>query len=130
MARSRVDLHPDLLAIVAFLAVAVISSLLVDELARIAQEQAVLRQVATLAAGPASSSALFASVVEEIGDLFAVDLVLLIRYHPDATAEVVGSWRRTGDPLPVGTRSPLGGDNLTSRIAKTSAPSRKANYTR
>jgi len=124
----RVDLHPDLLAIVAFLAVGVISSLLVDELARIAQEQAVLRKVATLAAGPASSSTLFASVVEEIGDLFTVDLVLLIRYHPDATAEVVGSWRRTGDPMPVGIRSPLGGDNLTSRIAKTSAPSRKANY--
>ena len=123
-----VDLHPDLLAIVAFLAVAVISSLLVDELARTAQEQAVLRKVATLAAGPASSSALFASVVDEIGDLFTVDLVLLIRYHPDATAGVVGSWRRTDDPLPVGTRSPLGGDNLTSRIAKTSAPSRKANY--
>jgi signal transduction histidine kinase len=104
------------------------SSLLVDELARIAQEQAVLRQVATLAAGPSSSSALFGSVAEEIGDLFTVDLVLLIRYHPDATAEVVGSWRRTDDPVPVGTRSPLGGDNLTSRIAKTSAPSRMANY--
>jgi len=123
-----VDLHPDLLAIVAFLAVAVISSLLVDELARIAQEQAVLRQVATLAAGPSSSSALFASVAEEIADLFRVDLVLLIRYHSDATAEVVGSWRRTGDPMPVGIRSPLGGDNLTSRIAKSSAPSRMANY--
>jgi len=123
-----VDFHPDLLALVAFLAVAVISSLLVDELARIAQEQAVLRQVATLAAGPSSSNGLFTSVAEEIGDLFTVDLVLLIRYHSDATAEVVGSWRRTDDPVPVGTRSPLGGDNLTSRIARTSASSRMANY--
>ena len=123
-----VDLHPNLVALVAFLAVAVITSLLVDELARIAQEQAVLRHVATLAAGPSSSGELFGSVVEAIGDLFAVDLVLLIRYRPDATALVVGSWRRTDEPVPVGTRSPLGGENLTSRIAETGRPARMSGY--
>ncbi len=123
-----VDVHPDLLALIAFLAVAIVSSVLVDELARIAQEQAVLRRVATLAASPSSSSDLFASVVEEIGDLFSVDLVLLIRYKSDRSAVVVGSWRRTDDAVPVGTRSPLGGENLTSRIAATGRPARQTSY--
>ncbi len=123
-----VDFHPNLVALVAFLAVAVTTTLLVDELARLAQEQAVLRRVATLAAGPSSSSELFGSVVEEIGDLLAVDLVLLIRYQADASARVVGSWRRAEDPLPVGTQSHLGGENLTTRIAETGRPTRMTNY--
>ena len=121
-----VDVHPTC-SLIAFLAVAVASSLLVDELARIAQEQAVLRRVATLAASPSSSTD-SRSVVEEIGDLFTVDLVLLIRYQSDRSATVVGSWRRTDAPVPVGTRSPLGGENLTSRIAATGRPARQASY--
>ena len=123
-----VVLHPDLFALVAFVAVAAASGFLIDELARLAQEQDVLRRVATLAAGRSTSPDLFRSVVEEIGDLFVVDLVLLIRYESGASAHVVGSWRRSGDPVPVGTRSALGGENLTSRIAATGRPARMTDY--
>ena len=120
--QNLIDLHPNLIALVAFLAVALVISLLIDELARLAQEQAVLRRVATLAVGASPAGDLFGSVAAEIGDLFAVDLVLLSRYRPDATVVLMGSWRRTDEPVPVGTHVPLGGDNLTSHIARTGRP--------
>ena len=123
-----IDLHPNLIALVAFLAVALVISLLIDELARLAQEQAVLRRVATLAVGASPAGDLFGSVAAEIGDLFAVDLVLLSRYRPDATVVLMGSWRRTDEPVPVGTHVPLGGDNLTSHIARTGRPARMERY--
>jgi signal transduction histidine kinase len=68
----------------------------------------------------------FAAVAEEAGRLLAVDFAILVRYDPQGTLEVVGTWTRTGAPAPtpVGGRLPLGGRNVTTLVYQTGRPAR------
>jgi signal transduction histidine kinase len=95
-------------------------------LARLAEEQAALRQVATLVARATPPQEVFAAVAEEVGRLLAVDFAILVRYDPQGTLEVVGTWTRTGAPAPtpVGGRLPLGGRNVTTLVYQTGRPAR------
>jgi GAF domain-containing protein len=95
-------------------------------LARLAEEQAALRRVATLVAQATAPQEVFAAVAEEVGRLLAVDFATLVRYDPQDTLEVVGAWTRTGAPAPtpVGGRLPLGGRNVTTLVYQTDRPAR------
>jgi len=95
-------------------------------LARLAEEQAALRRVATLVAEATPPHVVFAAVAEEVGRLLAVDFAILVRYDPQGTLEVVGTWTRTGAPAPtpVGGRLPLGGRNVTTVVYQTSRAAR------
>ena len=95
-------------------------------LARLAEEQAALRRVATLVAQATPPQEVFAAVAEEVGRLLAADFAILVRYDPQDTLEVVGTWTRTGAPAPtpVGGRLPLGGRNVTTMVYQTGRPSR------
>jgi signal transduction histidine kinase len=95
-------------------------------LARLAEEQAALRRVATLVARATPPEEVFAAVAEEVGRLLGVDFAILVRYDPQDTLEVVGTWTRTGAPpaTPVGGRLPLGGRNVTTMVYQTGRPSR------
>ena len=95
-------------------------------LARLAEEQAALRRVATLVARATPPEEVFAAVAEEVGRLLAVDFAILVRYDPQDTLEVVGTWTRTGAPAPtaVGGRLPLGGRNVTTVVYRTGRPAR------
>jgi GAF domain-containing protein len=95
-------------------------------LARLAQEQAALRRVATLVARGEPPEAVFAAVAEEVGRLLGVDFAILVRYDPQDMLEVVGAWTRTGAPAPtpVGGRLPLGGRNVTTVVYRTGRPAR------
>jgi signal transduction histidine kinase len=95
-------------------------------LARLAEEQAALRRVATLVARGVPPQEVFAAVAEEVGRLLAVDFAILVRYDPPGSLEVVGSWTRTGAPArtPVGGRLPLGGRNVTTLVYQTGRPAR------
>ncbi len=95
-------------------------------LARLAQEQAALRRVATLVARVTPPQAVFAAVAEEVGQLLALDFAILVRYDPPDMLEVVGAWTRTGAaaPTPVGGRLPLGGRNVTTEVYRTGRPAR------
>ena len=95
-------------------------------LARLAEEQAALRRVATLVAQATPPQEVFAAVAEEVGRLLAADFATLVRYDPQDTLEVVGAWTRTGAPAPtpVGGRLPLGGRNVTTMVYQTGRPSR------
>jgi GAF domain-containing protein len=95
-------------------------------LARLAEEQAALRRVATLVARATPPQEVFAAVAEEAGRLLAVDAAVLVRYDPQDTLEVVGTWTRTGAPAPtpVGGRLPLGGRNVTTLVYQTGRPAR------
>jgi len=95
-------------------------------LARLAEEQAALRRVATLVARATPPEEVFAAVAEEVGRLLAVDFAILVRYDPQDTLEVVGTWTRTGAPAPtpVGGRLPLGGRNVTTLVYRTGRPGR------
>jgi GAF domain-containing protein len=95
-------------------------------LARLAQEQAALRRVATLVAQATPSEQMFAAVAEEVGRLLAVDFAVVVRYDPRDTLEVVGTWTRTGapPPTPVGGRLPLGGRNVNTLVYQSGRPAR------
>jgi signal transduction histidine kinase len=95
-------------------------------LARLAEEQAALRRVATLVARATPPQQVFAAVAEEVGRLLAVDFAILVRYDPRDTLEIVGTWTRTGapPPTPVGGQLPLGGRNVTTIVHQTGQPAR------
>jgi signal transduction histidine kinase len=97
-------------------------------LARLAEEQAALRRVATLVARGAAPEEVFAAVTEEVGRLLPVDIAGMARYEPDHTQTVVASWGKAVDHLPVGTRRPLGGRNLGTIVYETGRPARMDSY--
>ena len=96
--------------------------------ARLADEQAALRRVATLVARGTRPEELFAAVVEEVGRLLSLDLVTMGRYESDGTMVIVGAWGRTGELFPVGTRRPLGGRNLATILFETGHSARIDDY--
>jgi signal transduction histidine kinase len=99
-----------------------------DELRRLADEQASLRRVATLVAGGASPSEVFAAAAEEVGKVLGVRVVDLLRYECDAAVTVVAGW---GDvPFPLGTRFPLDGPSIAARIRETGTSQRVDDYSR
>jgi GAF domain-containing protein len=97
-------------------------------LARLAEEQAALRRVATLVAAGAPAQDLFAAVVEEVGQLLPVDLANMCRYEDDRTQTFVATWSRSGERFPQGERWPLGGKNVGTLVFETRAPARIDDY--
>src|SRR5206468_9875781 len=70
----------------------------------------------------------FAAVTEEAAQVLHLDNAHLIVYERDQTATVVGSWNRRGQPMPVGTRVPVEGDNIIGRVFRTRQPARIDDY--
>ena len=99
-------------------------------LARLAEEQAALRRVATLVARATPPQEVFAAVAEEIGGLLEVDYTVLIRSDPEDMITVVGAWTATGvaAPSPVGSRFELGGRNVSTLTLRTGRPARLDAY--
>src|SRR5216683_8071193 len=72
-------------------------------LARLAEEQAALRRVATLVARGAPPHELFAAVTEEVGRLLGTHLAGMARYESDDTLTVLATWAAEGEhPLVPG----------------------------
>jgi signal transduction histidine kinase/putative methionine-R-sulfoxide reductase with GAF domain len=94
----------------------------------LADEQAALRRVATLVARQPSPTEVFATVTEEAARLLHLDSAHLIVYQRDQTATVVGSYNLRGQPMPVGTRVPVEGDNVIGRVFRTQQPARIDDY--
>jgi GAF domain-containing protein len=97
-------------------------------LARLADEQAALRRLATLAAGGAAPEKVFAAAVEEVGHVLPVDLVSMGRYEPDRAMTFLTSWGASGHFVPIGRRLPLGGNNLNTIVFETGRPARIDDY--
>ena len=121
----------DVLALVAFAVVGTIVGILIDELARLGEQQAMsrrvdaaLRRVATLVAlGPAPVE-LFAAVTEEVGELLPVDFAIMGRYEADGTITCVATWGTPVARFPVGSRARLEGKNLVTIVLETGRPAR------
>jgi signal transduction histidine kinase len=94
----------------------------------LADEQAALRRVATLVARQPSPAEVFAAVTEEAAGLLHLDSTHLVVYERDQTATVVGSCNPRGQPIPVGTRVPVEGDNIIGRVFRTQQPARIDDY--
>jgi PAS domain S-box-containing protein len=94
-------------------------------LARLAEEQAALRRVATLVARGTPPQDVFAAVANEVGRLLSVDVANVIRYESDATVTLMAS---ADDRIPVGSRWPLEETSLAPIVLETGRPARVDNY--
>ena len=94
-------------------------------LARLAEEQAALRRVATLVAAGAPPEEAFAAVAEEAGRLLLVDVANMCRYEPDGMATIVAS---AGGRFVVGSRLKLEGKNGTTLVYQTGRAARIESY--
>jgi len=102
------------------------------ELARLAEEQAALRRVATLVARGTPPEEVFAAVTEEVGRLLGAGLAGMARYESDDTVTVLATWAAEGahggaHPLVPGPW-PLEGGDLASTISRTGRPVRIDDY--
>jgi signal transduction histidine kinase len=93
-------------------------------LARLAEEQAALRRVATLVARGAAPEEVFTAVAGEVGQLLPVDQAALCRYEPDGTLTFVSQWGSVTARFPVGSRWILGGRNVGTLVFQTGRPAR------
>ena len=93
-------------------------------LARLAEEQAALRRVATLVAHGVPPEEVFAAVAEEVGRLLPVDRASIGRYEPDGAATFVASWGRASELFPVGRRFSLGGHDFATLVSETGRSAR------
>jgi signal transduction histidine kinase len=93
----------------------------------LAEEQAALRRVATLAARGTPPEEVFAAVTEEVGQLLSVEYAHLGRYESDRAVTIVAASGGTG-VSPVGTRWALGGKNVSTLVFETERPARIDNY--
>ena len=99
------------------------------ELARLAEEQAALRRVATLVAHGVPPEDVFAAVIEEIARLLPVNVAGIVRYDPDGMFTYVAAWGKAVDYVPpVGSRWMLGGHNLGTLVFETGRPARLDHY--
>jgi signal transduction histidine kinase len=98
------------------------------EAARLADEQAALRRVATLVARDAPREEVFTGIASEIGDLFGLEEIRMVRYEDDRTGVVVASSGPSASFFPVGFRVPADDEGATSRVFRTGESVRLDEY--
>jgi signal transduction histidine kinase len=96
----------------------------IRELARLVEEQAALRRVATVVARGAPSASLFAVVAEQVASVLRVPFVSIARYEPDGTATECAGRAERGELPPVGTRWSLDGTNVLAEVRESGRPAR------
>jgi GAF domain-containing protein len=100
-------------------------------LARLADEQAALRRIATLVARGLPPTEIFAAVAEEIGRLISIDGTRILRYEADGTATVIAGWSDAVEVPPeleVGARIPLEDQSVSMLVFRTGRPARIDDY--
>jgi len=98
------------------------------ELRGYAEEQAALRRLAMLVADGAAPEKVLTAVAREVGLLLGVEYTAMTRYDPDGFRTVVAAWSNTGPSFPIGTRTKLGGRNVTTLVFQTGRPARIDDY--
>jgi signal transduction histidine kinase len=119
------DTEPRLAQFTDLLETAIANSESRAALARLAEEQAALRRVATLVAHGAAPEEVFAAVANEVGRLLSVDMANVLRYESDGTVTFVTS---AGERFPFGSRWPVGETTLATLVSETGRPARFDNY--
>ncbi|HYY32193.1 MAG TPA: GAF domain-containing protein, partial [Gaiellaceae bacterium] len=97
-------------------------------LRELAEEQAALRQVATLVAYESSPDRLIAVVAEQVARVFDVPLVRLIRYEPSGSVVIGGFSESDDEPFSIGSRWPLDTPGLVTTIRQTGRAARVEDY--
>ncbi|WP_426502505.1 HAMP domain-containing protein [Dactylosporangium sp. McL0621] len=88
------------------------------------ETQTALRRIATLVARGVPPAEVMAAVAAELGQLIDTESVRLVRFEPDGTGTIVAAWGGAELDLPVGTRMPLDGHNVTTMVLRTGRPAR------
>ncbi|MFL5826270.1 MAG: GAF domain-containing protein [Thermoleophilaceae bacterium] len=94
------------------------------DLARLAEEQAALRHVATLVAQGVAESELFDAVAEEAGTLLRADLAVMTCYESDDTVRPVAGWTSDGQRLESAHSWALDRSDLAVKVLRTGRPAR------
>jgi signal transduction histidine kinase len=97
-------------------------------LARLAEEQAALRRVATLVARGSAPEEVFAAVTGEVEQLIGLDSAAMSRYESDGTHTVLAVSGRMKEFFPAGRRWKLGGSNVSTLVFETGRPARINSY--
>jgi GAF domain-containing protein len=92
-----------------------------DALARLADEQAALRRVATLVARGIGPEGVFRAVASEVGQLFGADVAAIVRFEDYGTVTVLGD---VGGPHVSGKRVSLDEGYVVHRVRETGESSR------
>ena len=141
----------DWIGLAAFLVTALVLSWLAArsrqqarESARLADEQAALRRVATLVARGVPPDDVFAAVAEEVGRLIpSSETAIMLRYETDGTVTVMALWAvgqgreaiqassdELGIDLEPGVRWPLDDVSVPARVLRTERPARMEDFKR
>jgi signal transduction histidine kinase len=97
-------------------------------LARLAEQQAALRRVATLVARGVPPEEVFTAVTEEVVRLLEFDSAALARYESGGMISTLAVSGRVRESFPVGRRWALGGDNVNTLVYETGGPARIDSY--
>jgi GAF domain-containing protein len=106
------------------LATAITNSEAQAEAARLADEQAALRRVATLVAHGVPPDELFGAVGAEVGGLLGAELAGISRYDPDDLVTHFPAWSAAGKPPDVAGRVSRDDAGLSKTIRETGRPAR------
>jgi signal transduction histidine kinase len=98
-------------------------------LLRLAEEQAALRQIATLVASGAPSAEVFSAVAQEVAEVMHLPMVGVYRYDSDGLMTVIATCSDRPHVLHPGTRWPLDGPSMIAQVYKTGRPARIEDYT-
>jgi signal transduction histidine kinase len=101
-----------------------------EALAALADEQAALRRVATLAARESSPEEVLEAVAAEAARVLEVDAIGLLRFEPNDTATLVAQSETPWDPPPLGTRFTLEGENIIASVHRTGQAARMDDWER
>ena len=96
--------------------------------ARLTDEQAALRRVATLVARGTSPEEVFAAVTDEVVRILPVELATMCRYETDGTITLMAVAGRKETNPQVGNRLMLGGRNISTVVAQTERSARIDDY--
>lgn len=98
------------------------------EVARLAEEQAALRRVATLVAEGAAPPVVFDAVAGEMGSLLDADHLLVCRYEPGIELTVLAHRGSSAEEVPPGVRISHEGDSVEAVVRRSGRSARMENY--
>ena len=90
----------------------------------LASREGSLRRIATLVAGGAASTEVFAAIAREVAQVLGVALVVIWRYEPDRPASVFGAWSDRPHPFQAGTSWPVEEHTAAALLPDIGRPTR------
>jgi signal transduction histidine kinase/uncharacterized protein YoaH (UPF0181 family) len=126
--RLAADTEPRLMAFTELLATAIANVESLDRLTRLLDEQSALRRLATLIVTGAAEYELLAATADEVREVMRCDVAALSRYLPGDRILTVHWSGEIDFPSRDGDIHPLGGQNVTTLVARSGKPARIDSY--